>query len=83
MFIIVAFKGWIKANRFMKKYIFIDVNDGTKYDNLQVILKRDNKSNQSDFVYGSSMVLSGKLAITPKGQLELQSEEVKLIGMTS
>lgn len=67
----------------MKKYIFVDVNDGTKYDNLQVILKRDNKSNQSDFGYGSSVVLSGKLAITPKGQLELQSEDVKLIGMIS
>lgn len=64
----------------MKKYSFIDVSDGSTHTNLQIVLDKKLTENAANIGYGASVVASGKLSQTPKGQLELQAENIELIG---
>lgn len=73
----VNVKGWIKTTRSMKELVFCDINDGTTGENLQLVC---NKAEKSKLCFGSSIEVSGKLAETPKGQLEVQVRDVKVIG---
>lgn len=73
----VKVQGWIKTVRSMKELLFCDINDGTTGENLQLVC---NKSEKSKLGYGSSIEASGRLSQTPKGQLELKVENVKVIG---
>lgn len=73
----VKVKGWIKTNRAMKQLIFADINDGSTGENLQLVC---DKSEKAKLGFGSSVEASGILSQTPKGQLELQVKDLKLIG---
>lgn len=64
----------------MKKIHFVDVNDGSTHENLQILFDKNNKLKASNIGCGSSISASGKLSKTPKGQLELLAEDVTLIG---
>lgn len=73
----VKVQGWVKTNRNMKELLFCDINDGTTGENLQLVL---NKSEKAKVAFGNSIEAVGKLAETPKGQLEVKVENVKVIG---
>lgn len=73
-------KGWVKSNRPMKKYHFVDINDGSSPENLQVLFDKNSKLKSTSVGFGAAITASGKLAQTPKGQLELQAEDVTLVG---
>jgi asparaginyl-tRNA synthetase len=73
----VKIRGWIKTNRDMKKLVFADINDGSTGENLQLVC---DKSEKAKLGFGSSVEASGVLSQTPKGQLELQVKDLKLIG---
>lgn len=73
-------QGWIRANRPMKKYVFVDVNDGSTHENLQIVLDKSMKPKESSIAYGASISVSGELSQTPKGQLEIHAKEIQLVG---
>ena len=70
-------KGWIKTIRSMKELFFSDINDGTTGENLQLVCS---KSDKSKLIFGSSIEATGMLTQTPKGQLEVKVDNIKVIG---
>lgn len=71
-------QGWIKAVRKMKGYIFFDVDDGSCAKRLQVVMPRETVP--SDLTYGSSVEVSGCLAVNSNSQLELRGKDVEVLG---
>ena len=80
----IAVQGWIRNHRKQKEFGFIDFNDGTTFQNLQVVY--DNKLTNFDDIaklhIGSAITITGKVIKSPKeGQeIELQTISVKLEG---
>jgi asparaginyl-tRNA synthetase len=75
----VTVKGWVKNSRKMKELVFVDINDGSCSQSLQVVLEKDKFPKVA---YGVSVDVNGVLAQTPKGQIELRSGSCKVIGKT-
>ena len=78
----ITVQGWIRNHRKQKEFGFIDFNDGTTFQNLQVVY--DNKLANFDDItklhIGSAITVTGKVIKSPKeGQeIELQTISVKL-----
>lgn len=64
--------------RVQKEFIFADVNDGSCGRKLQVVIPKNLKSDS--FTYGSSVHITGKLSKSPRGQLELVADDLKVLG---
>lgn len=63
----------------MKMRTFLDVGDGSTFHFLQAVIDGDRVPENAS--YGSSVILSGKLTVAPNGkQLEIQTEDIKVIG---
>jgi len=81
----VTVKGWVRTKRELKEFAFIEVNDGSSLQSLQVVLNQD-LPNYSEVLRqlstGASVEVSGHLAPSPgKGQrVELQAQTVKVWG---
>ncbi|XP_014235871.1 probable asparagine--tRNA ligase, mitochondrial [Trichogramma pretiosum] len=71
-------QGWVRALRKMKNNIFLDVNDGTSSQHLQVVLNKNQKPENLN--YGCSIVIEGQVAQAPNGRAELQAENIQVIG---
>lgn len=80
----VTIEGWIRTLRSSKKFGFIEVNDGTFFENLQVVINQDldNFKEVEKFPISSAIAVKGKLISTPnaKQPFEIQAKEVKLVG---
>ena len=80
----ITIQGWIRNHRKQKEFGFIDFNDGTTFQNLQVVY--DNKLTDFAFIQklhiGSAVTIIGKVIKSPKeGQeIELQTISIKLEG---
>ncbi len=80
----ITVQGWIRNHRRQKEFGFIDFNDGTTFQNLQVVY--DNKLANFDDIaklhVGSAITITGKVIKSPKeGQeIELQTISIKLEG---
>lgn len=80
----ITIQGWIRNHRKQKEFGFIDFNDGTTFQNLQVVY--DNKLSDFDDIaklhIGSAITITGKVIKSPKeGQeIELQTVSIKLEG---
>lgn len=61
----------------MKDNLFLDVNDGSSCKNLQIVIDKINVKNVN---FGSSVETTGVLALTPRGELELKSDSLCIIG---
>ena len=81
----VVIMGWIRNNRDQKSFGFIDINDGSCFETLQIVYERDfleNYKEVSKFRVGSSIQVSGKLVLTPKSKqpFEIKATNISLIG---
>ena len=80
----VTIYAWVRTNRAQAQFGFLNVNDGSFFDNLQVVY--DNKLNNfeeiSKFRVGVSVKIKGKVVLTPelKQPLELHAIEVVMLG---
>jgi asparaginyl-tRNA synthetase len=68
----------VKSSRKMKDLIFVDVNDGSGPEKLQVVIQREMKPDNLSF--GASVEATGRLTKNPNNQAELQAEEFILVG---
>lgn len=62
----------------MKERSFVDVNDGSTSQNLQIVLEKTEHKKPG---HASSIYAKGVLGQTPKGQLELLADDFQVISM--
>ncbi len=77
--------GWVKTSRESKNLGFIELNDGSCFRNLQVIVeaaKLDNFREIANIGVGSALVVRGRLVLTPgaKQPFELNADSVEVEG---
>jgi len=78
-------KGWIKTVRSQKNLTFIEVNDGSSFGNLQVIVEAGLQGLEKilpNIATGASIAVTGVIAESP-GQnqaLELHANTIKILG---
>ncbi|KAL0879178.1 hypothetical protein ABMA27_002969 [Loxostege sticticalis] len=71
-------KGWVRNLRVQKELVFADVSDGTCAKKLQTVIPKHLKTDA--LTYGSSVHITGTLSKSPKGQIELVAESVRVLG---
>ena len=78
--------GWVRSVRDMKTFGFIDLNDGTTFKGLQVVINNslENYSEIAKLNTGSSILIEGTLTLTPKNKqpFELHATKVEIISAT-
>ncbi len=79
----IKISGWIRKSRGSKNVAFIELNDGTYFENLQVIASNDleNFDDIKKYSISAAIEVEGKLIETPKMKqpFELQAEKVTLL----
>ncbi len=80
--------GWVRTIRQSKNIAFMEINDGSAFRGLQVILDKENLSNFDDIVsqnVGAAVCVTGLLIATPemKQPCELQAREITVEGASS
>ena len=80
----IEIDGWIKTSRTSKNFGFIELNDGTYFKNLQVVVEKDNVENfieVSKYTIYSALKVKGVLKLTPemKQPFELDANEITLL----
>ena len=80
----IEIAGWIRNSRFTKNVGFIELNDGTQFNPIQIVVGADNKDfNKASKLYlSSAIIVKGKLVETPnsKQAYELQANEIIVEG---
>ena len=79
----VTLKGWVISNRGNNNIRFITINDGSSFNNIQVVLKE--QAEEMDPVrLGAAIEVTGMIKLTPEGKqpLELISKKTTLLKNT-
>ena len=80
--------GWARTIRDMKAFGFVELNDGSCFKNLQVVLDAQSLDNFKEIVgqnVGAALIVTGQLALTPgaKQALELKAASAMVEGTSS
>ena len=82
---VITVQGWVKTLRDSKAFAFIELNDGSYFKNLQIVCDEglDNFKDVVKVGLGSSLSITGKLALTPgmKQPFELKAQSVQIEGL--
>ncbi len=81
----VTVMGWARTIRDMKTFAFIELNDGSCFRNLQIVLDSGLLNNYKEIAgqnVGAALIVTGTVALTPgaKQPLELKAESVAVEG---
>src|SRR5690554_3170351 len=81
----LTLKGWIRNHRDQKEFGFINLNDGTFFENIQVVYEKENTKDFEQVTklhIGSSVEVKGRLELTPDRSqpFEIKASEINLIG---
>ena len=81
---IVLIQGWIRTNRFQKEFGFINLNDGSTVNNVQIVYDKslDNFDEVSKYRVGCALNVYGKVVLTPESKqpFELHATKISLEG---
>ncbi|MBR2923881.1 MAG: asparagine--tRNA ligase [Clostridia bacterium] len=82
----VTVSGWVRTVRDSKAFGFIELNDGTYFKNLQIVLEDGLTEDFASIVkttLGSAIRATGELVLTPgmKQPFELKAKKVEVLGM--
>ena len=81
---IVLIQGWIRTNRDQKEFGFINLNDGSTVNNVQIVYDKtlDNFDLVSKYRVGCALNVYGKVVLTPnsKQAFELHATNISLEG---
>ena len=80
--------GWARTIRDMKNFGFIELNDGSCFKSLQVVLEREKLDNYDELAHqnvGAAFIAKGELVLTPdaKQPFELKAIEVTVEGAST
>ncbi|KAH8418620.1 hypothetical protein KR222_006746 [Zaprionus bogoriensis] len=70
-------QGWIKNVRRLKNNIFLDINDGSTSEKFQLVVPRNNETQQLSS--GSVVSAVGRVQLAPNGHYELHADEVQAL----
>lgn len=76
----VSVNGWVRTLRVSKNFGFIELNDGSYFKNLQIVIEADVLENFAEVAkqnVGAALRVTGTLVMTPDAK---QPFEVKEIG---
>ena len=81
----VTVAGWARSIRASNEFGFADLNDGSCFTSLQVVLENQKLDNYADIAalnVGSAIIVTGTIVLTPgaKQPLELKAEKVEVEG---
>ena len=80
--------GWARTIRDMKNFGFLELNDGSSFKGVQVVLERGKVANYDEIVrqnVGAAFIAEGTLVLTPDAPqpFELKAETVTVEGVSS
>ena len=80
--------GWARTIRDMKTFGFIELNDGSCFRNLQVVMDGNVLDNYKDIAaqnVGAALIVTGRLVLTPEAKqpLEVKAEKIEVEGVSS
>lgn len=81
----VQVSGWVRTIRVSKNFGFIELNDGTFFKNLQIVIEQDKLENftaVSKLNVGAAITVSGDFVLTPEAKqpFELKADNVIIDG---
>ena len=84
----VTVMGWVRTVRDMKTFGFIELNDGSCFKNLQVVMEAGTLSNYKDIAaqnVGAALIVTGTVALTPEAKqpLELKAASIAVEGAST
>ena len=84
----VSVGGWVRTIRDLKGFGFIELNDGSCFRNLQVVMEAEALSNYKDIAaqnVGAALIVTGIVTLTPdaKQPLELKATEIAVEGIST
>ena len=84
----VTICGWARTIRDMKTFGFIELNDGSCFRNLQVVMDANVLHNYKEIAaqnVGASLIVTGTLVLTPEAKqpLEVKAEHIEVEGASS
>ena len=84
----VTVGGWVRTIRDLKGFGFIELNDGSCFRNLQVVMEAAALSNYADIAsqnVGAALTVTGTVVLTPEAKqpLELKATEIAVEGVSS
>ena len=84
----VTVGGWVRTIRDLKGFGFIELNDGSCFRNLQVVMEAAALSNYADIAsqnVGAALIVTGTVMLTPEAKqpLELKATEIAVEGVSS
>jgi asparaginyl-tRNA synthetase len=79
----ILIKGWMRTLRTSNVFGFMEINDGTHFKNLQVVIEKNNIDNfdiVSKFTVNTAVEIEGRLILTPKNKqpFELLAKKISL-----
>ena len=80
--------GWARTIRDMKTFGFIELNDGSCFRNLQVVMDANVLDNYKDVAaqnVGAALIVTGRLVLTPEAKqpMEVKAEKIEVEGVSS
>ena len=80
--------GWARTIRDMKTFGFIELNDGSCFRNLQVVMSADELNNYKEIAsqnVGAALIVRGAVVLTPEAKqpLELRAAEIAVEGRST
>ena len=80
--------GWVRTIRQSKNIAFMEINDGSSFRGLQVVMDKENLSNFDEIIsqnVGAAVQVTGTLVATPemKQPCELQAREITVEGTST
>ncbi len=85
---VIAVSGWVRTVRDSKNIGFIELNDGSAFKGLQVILERGKLENYDEAVklnVSAAVNVTGRLILAPdaKQPFELNADSVEIEGLST
>lgn len=85
---IVTLSGWVRTIRVSKNFGFIEINDGTFFKNLQIIIEEAKLSNFAELAklnVGAAITVTGMFVLTPEAKqpFELKADMVEINGAST
>ena len=84
----VTVGGWARTIRDMKNFGFVELNDGSCFKNLQVVMESGSLENYKEIAaqnVGAALVVTGTVVLTPEAKqpLELKALRIEVEGVSS
>ena len=84
----VTVGGWAKTIRDLKTFGFIELNDGSCFRNLQVVMDANTLANYKEIAsqnVGAALIVTGEIVLTPEAKqpLELKASEIAVEGVST